>query len=425
MTRVVKKAITLPEKISSLLKKGVRMTNPFSVEVGDEVTLENIAGSLTIYGAARICGENTLIAEDVQLGYEAPVTLINCQLGPAVELKGGYFADSVFLEKSIMGSNAQVRNGCLLEEETRGNHTVGLKQTILFPFVTLGSLINFCDCLMAGGTSRKNHSEVGSSYIHFNYTPRQDKATASLIGDVPRGVMLKENPIFLGGQGGMVGPVHIDYGTVIPAGIIYRKNTPPTGIIRANSDRPLFGQEFSSGVYGDVRQKFYLNVLYMANLLALKQWYLHVRQEFFRKQKFGAGLYAGAAQVLENAFTERLQQMRLFVQKMETSLPAAEELKKKRLPDNFTRIQKEFLSKWPQIEEYLSMAVEKKLGLKKKETFIKIIQNKALCNNSYLEAIKSLTKVEVKIGSDWLNQIVKGITGHCFTKINILRQKEK
>ncbi len=53
-----------------------------------------------------------------------------------------------------MGLGAEVREGCLLEEETSGAHAVGLKQTILFPFVTLGSLVNFCDCLMAGGTGR-------------------------------------------------------------------------------------------------------------------------------------------------------------------------------------------------------------------------------------------------------------------------------
>jgi len=101
---------------------------------------------------------------------------------------------------------------------------VGLKQTILFPFVTLGSLVNFCDCLMAGGTSKKDHSEVGSSYIHFNYTPEQDKATPSLIGDVPQGVMVNRPPIFLGGQGGAVGPVRIGYGTVVKAGTILRKD---------------------------------------------------------------------------------------------------------------------------------------------------------------------------------------------------------
>ena len=91
-----------------------------------------------------------------------------------------------------MGLGAQVRETCILEEEASGAHCAGIKQTILLPFVTLGSLINFCDCLMAGGTSRQNHSEVGSSYIHFNFTPDGDKTTPSLIGDVPRGVMLAE-----------------------------------------------------------------------------------------------------------------------------------------------------------------------------------------------------------------------------------------
>lgn len=415
MAGVVKKTLTLPQNITSLLKKGVRMANPFSVEMSDEVNLENIAGSLIIYGAARICGENTLIAEDVKLGQEAPVTLTNCQLGKAVELKGGYFADSVFLEKAAMGSNAQVRSGCLLEEESGGNHTVGLKQTILFPFVTLGSLINFCDCLMAGGTSRKNHSEVGSSYIHFNYTPGQDKATASLIGDVQRGVMLQEKPIFLGGQGGMVGPRQIDYGTVIPAGIICRKDMFPQGHVRASADY------YSPGVQGDIRRKFYLNVLYMANLLALKQWYLHVRSVFFRKQKFGAGLYAGANLVLVGALAERLKQMRLFVSAMEASLPASVQRNKKRLPDNVVRRQRDLLFKWPQIEAHLCSAVEEELGPKKKESFIKIIQKQSAHNNSYLEAIKSLTPSEAKIGSDWLNQIVTGITGHCLPKTDALR----
>ncbi len=420
MAGAAKKAGTLPQNISILLKKGVRMTNPFSVEISDEVNLENIAGSLIIYGAARICGENTLIAEDVKLGYEAPVTLINCRLGRAVELKGGYFAESVFLDKAVLGSNAQVRDGCLLEEGARGNHTVGLKQTILFPFVTLGSLINFCDCLMAGGTSRENHSEVGSSYIHFNYTPRQDKATASLIGDVPRGVMLKEKPIFLGGQGGMVGPRQIDYGSVIPAGVICRKDIFAAGSLRASADYFLPGQELMPGFNDDLRRKYYLNVLYMANLLALKQWYLHVRQEFFRKQKFGAGLYAGAHIVLTDAFAERVKQMRSFVRARETALPAAAAVKKKSLPDNLVRTQRELLLKWPQIEAYLCSAVEEKLGLKKREAFIKIIQKKSSRNHSYLEAIKSLPPAQAKIGSDWLNQVVAGITGRCFPKTDIL-----
>ena len=197
------------EKIQLLMEKGVEIPNPLMVDIGEEVDIERVSGDgVVIYAGCKIYGKKTLIMPGTKLGYEGPVTIENCQIGSNVELKGGFFCNSVFLEKANMANGAQVRGACILEEEANGAHMVGLKQTILFPFVTLGSLINFCDCLMAGGTSRRNHSEVGSSYIHFNYTPNQDKATASLIGDVPRGVMLNQRPIFLGGvREALLGPL--------------------------------------------------------------------------------------------------------------------------------------------------------------------------------------------------------------------------
>ncbi len=57
------------------------------------------------------------------------------------------------------------------EEESSGAHAAGLKQAILFPFIILGRPVNFCDCLMGGGTNRRNHIEVGSPFIHFNDSP--------------------------------------------------------------------------------------------------------------------------------------------------------------------------------------------------------------------------------------------------------------
>ena len=193
-------------KIEKLIEKGVKINRPTSVEIGDEVDVDRIsADGVVIYAGCKIFGAETLILPGAKLGYEAPVTVDNCQVGPDVELKGGYFNQAVFLEKARLGLGSHIREATILEEQAVVAHTVGLKHTILFPFVTLGSLINFCDCLMAGGTSRKNHSEVGSSYIHFNFTPSQDKATASLIGDVPGGVMLNRQPIFLGG----CAPTHV------------------------------------------------------------------------------------------------------------------------------------------------------------------------------------------------------------------------
>jgi bifunctional UDP-N-acetylglucosamine pyrophosphorylase/glucosamine-1-phosphate N-acetyltransferase len=215
------------KKVRLLIEKGVNIPNPLSVDIGEEVDIARISGDgVVIYGGCKVYGKKTLIMSGARLGYEGPVTIEECHIGPNVELRGGSFCNSVFLQDANMGYGAEVRDACILEEQANGAHVVGLKHTILFPFVTLGSLINFCDCLMAGGTSRRNHSEVGSSYIHFNYTPNQDKATPSLIGDVPRGVMLNQSPIFLGGQGGLVGPSRLGYGTVIAAGVIYRGDCP-------------------------------------------------------------------------------------------------------------------------------------------------------------------------------------------------------
>jgi UDP-N-acetylglucosamine/UDP-N-acetylgalactosamine diphosphorylase len=425
MIKKIKQNAILPEKVICLLKKGVRMTAPFSVEISDEVDPERISGSSTIYGAARIYGKDTLIAKNVKLGYEAPVTLIDCQVGPDAELRGGYFTHSVFLNKATMGGNAQVRSGCLLEEEAGGNHCVGLKQTILFPFVQLGSLVNFCDCLMAGGTSRRNHSEVGSSYIHFNYTPQQDKATASLIGDVPRGVMLREQPIFLGGQGGIVGPVQIDYGTVIPAGIICRRDFKSEGILWLPSPAHEKRKEFPAGSGGDISRKVNNNIAYVANLLALMQWYRYVRCEFFAKEENGDALYAGAYNILEEAIAERIRQLRLFAQNMEKTLAVVTKKMKKIYPDSVSGTQKQFLQDWPQMEAYLSDNGEEKIGMKKREAFVKIMQN--LCNrgNSYLEAVQLLTPQQVQQGTGWLKDITENIITECIKNSHAHRQKEK
>ncbi|MCP3951671.1 MAG: hypothetical protein GY697_05550, partial [Desulfobacterales bacterium] len=141
------------EKVRALLKKGVTISNPESVCIGSEVDLDRITGEdVVLYPGCRIYGEDTLILAGARIGYEAPATIDNCYVGPRVSLNGGFFTGAVFLEGAGCGSGAHVRAGTIFEEQARCAHTVGLKQTILFPFVTLGSLINFCDIFMSGGT---------------------------------------------------------------------------------------------------------------------------------------------------------------------------------------------------------------------------------------------------------------------------------
>lgn len=305
------------QKISALIAKGVSIPNPLTLDIGDDVNIDNISGTdVVLYPGTRLYGAQTVISAGVVLGREGTVTVDNCQIGPQVELKGGSFINSVFLEKSSMGPGAQVREACILEEEVSCAHCVGLKQTILFPFVTLGSLINFCDCFMAGGTSRLDHSEVGSSYIHFNFTPDGNKTTPSLIGDVPRGVLLDQKAIFLGGQGGMVGPLQIGYGNTVAAGSILRKDALAEDklIIASAPPAAVFDYERSSAA--GIARIIGHNFTYLANLCALDEWYCHVRKIFFEKQEFGELMYSGALEKLRMAKQERIMRLQAMVEKI-------------------------------------------------------------------------------------------------------------
>ena len=401
------------------MEKGVRIPNPSSVDIGEDVSLDRISGDgVWIYSGSRIYGRFTLIGRGARLGCEAPVTLEDCQLGANVTLNGGFCKSSVFLDHAVSGSGAQIREGCILEDEANTAHTVGLKQTILFPFVTLGSLINFCDCFMAGGTNRKNHSEVGSSYIHFNYTPNQDKATPSLIGDVPEGVMLNQNPIFLGGQGGLVGPVRIGYGAVTAAGTICRRDYPQGGVVIAENAGTGSEEAFTPGLYRDIGRKVRNNVIYIANLLALRQWYLHIRRPFFKGREHGDELFTGVMDKLDLALKERLKRFRDFSEKMDTSIRIAEKVLSAGDREVILIRQRELLANWPAMERCLTDGRESDSGTKERNDFLHHIETELEKGSAnYIKTIQRLSDRGVSTGTEWLRQVVDQTTGRVLEQI--------
>jgi UDP-N-acetylglucosamine/UDP-N-acetylgalactosamine diphosphorylase len=318
------------ETVARLIEKGVSVPNPLSLDIGPDVDPERISeDGVTIFPGCRIYGAKTVVSASTRLGAEGPVTLDDCRLGPRVDLRAGSFANAVFLAGSSMGPGAHVREGSLLEEEANGAHCVGLKQTILFPFVTLGSLINFCDCLMAGGTSRRDHSEVGSSYIHFNFTPDGDKTTASLFGDVPRGVMLDQRPIFLGGQGGAVGPVRVGYGAVVAAGAILRADVAEDGTFVVPAPPEERRRPVTPYAYRQLPRIVANNVTYLANLVALRRWYQGVRRPFFEAQHLGPLVYEGALEMLALAVGERTKRLTSMVERVAPDDPARAQLRER------------------------------------------------------------------------------------------------
>lgn len=377
----------ITKKIEELLKKGVVIPDPHNVQVGDEVDTGRISGKgVVIYPGSKIYGNSVLILENVKIGYEGPVTIENCQVGPEVNLKSGYFKEAVFLKGANLGSGSHVREGTILEEEASIAHTVGIKQTILFPYVILGSLINFCDCFMSGGTGRKDHSEVGSSYIHFNYTPGQDKATPSLLGDVPNGVMLKQKPIFLGGQGGLVGPCRLAFGTTVAAGAICRKDELRSGRLIFGGPAKAGNVPYMPGDNRNIKRILTNNIIYIANLIALDHWYSHIRQQFI-SDEFPDALLGGLKERLKSAVSERIKRLKEFYE--------------------INNLIESETGKWSEFENSFISGDRIEETIPLRDFFLEIIAAGIMkSGKDYLTVIKNLKDEESNIGTEWLQKIV-------------------
>jgi len=398
-----------PTIVQELTRRGVVIRQPASVDVDSSIRADRIAPGVILHAGCRLKGKETSIGPGCVLGEEGPVTIDNCQLGSDVALKGGFFSGSVFLSGASCGSCAHVRPATLFEEQASCAHSVGLKQTLLMPYVTLGSLINFCDVLMAGGMDRKHHSEVGSSYIHFNFTAHGDKATASLVGDVPRGVMLDQPPIFLGGQGGLVGPTRLEYGTIIAAGTICRRDvTKPGRLVFGETGRTVREYPYEGGAYGDVSRILANNLAYLGNLHALLQWYTDVRPLFLQGSTFDAACCRGAQSALRRMIGERVSRITDLSERMAKSIALAEKRSSKAAAEGPYALQKNLHQRWPKVADKFESTPAGAMRLKDRDALLAAF-DKRTKGAPYPEAIKALSASAKTSGTAWLQSIVDSV----------------
>jgi len=268
----------LEQRLADLAARGVTILDPRQTYVAEDVVPARICEGAVLHPGTRLSGARLFVGPRAQVGTEGPATLIDAALGEGAQVASGYVHGAVLLAGAKVGANAHLRPGTLLEEQVSTAHCVGLKHTILLAYVTLGSLINFCDCLMAGGTSRRDHSEVGSGFIHFNFTPwgkRGDKATPSLFGNVVDGVFLDQRRIFLGGSAGVIGPRRVGFGAITGAGQVVRRDV-DNGQLALQPLRALT-REVDRSQLDSLAPRLERNLEYIAQLTALQAWYRGVR----------------------------------------------------------------------------------------------------------------------------------------------------
>ena len=309
-----------------LINKGVKIIDPRQTYVSEDVSIDRIYKGSTLFPGTRLSGSKTLIGSFAKIGTEGPAVINDSIISAHAEVASGYITEATLLPKARAGANSHFRQGTLLEEEASTAHSVGLKQSILMYSVTLGSLINFCDILISGGCSRVNHTEVGSGFIHFNFTPwgkNGDKATPSLIGNVTDGVFLDQERIFLGGLSGIVGPISIDFGALTIAGQVIRKPIVGSTIFsqtgnEINKDWTPSEYKLSSEHLEKVREN---NIAFITELYALLEWYSKIRlkRSDMQKDTEMSLVIIGAIDTIQTCINERVNRYNDFAKEWSLS----------------------------------------------------------------------------------------------------------
>ena len=362
----------LEARLDLLEAKGVTIIDRRQTYLDEAIDESRICRGAVLYPGTRLVGARTFVGPGAKVGIEGPAVLVNTIIGKDSEVASGYLNEAVMLRNARVGSNAHIRVGTLMEEESSTAHAVGLKHTVLMSFVTMGSLINFCDGLISGGKSRREHTEVGSGFIHFNYTPRGksgDKATPSLIGDVVHGVFLRQQRIFLGGLSGIVGPQKVGFGSFTIAGQVLRREVPSNRVV---GDVPRKVDRESYAPTEAPSRILKLNLEYIGQLTALQTWYREVRLARIPASREYAHIRVvtrAALELLSVCIDERVERLRQFLEERGLPIPCL----------SFT-------------------SPPCPLSIEARHPYF-----------DHIEWIMDLSQIEVEKGASWLRSIVDGI----------------
>ena len=270
-------------RIEKLVAKGVCIPAPESVVIGEDVNLDNIEADVVIGPATTVSGAETMIGSGTKI--TGCATIKNCLIGRNCGLAPGEYADSVLLDGCSTVGWARVRGNSAWEEGSNCAHNVDTKTTVLAYKSTLGSLINFCNVLMLGGTSPRLEvgSEVGSGTINFNFLPYGATVGALIKPSTVVGSMdspflaCKGAPtryVFIGGHTSIVGPVVLGLGTVVAAKTrvnpgIYE---PDKLIAGGNIQETLIRDADRVRILKDITDKYVILVRQVATAAGFRKW---------------------------------------------------------------------------------------------------------------------------------------------------------
>ena len=345
----------------------------------------------------------SVIGPGATIGAQGPVSLRQSWVGPQTILGMGVAEEAVFLGREHSGAppttgvGFRIRKGSLYEEGACSGQHTDTKMTLLMPWVTLGSNINFCDVLLAGGTGDLpgQFSEVGSGTIHFNFTIRGDKATASLLGNVCEGVFLRSERLFIGGNCSLLGPLLAEFGAFSAAGVRLPRQL-ASGLNLGTAH--LSGHKnYDPRCFPNLCWIVSTQLQFFGELVALFHWYDQVRARI-AMNTFQESLYRQGQYVIQRNLEERIAQLQLLTELVAENQSHSEQV----LPETKLKDQRAWLRGWAQRQEQLqSYASTPNLA---PESLLRELVD---AEGTYTRRIQQLSLATVEVGQQWLEGIAK------------------
>ncbi len=209
----------------------------------------------------------------------------------------------------------------------------------------------------------------------------------------------------------MVGPRRLGFGTAITAGTICRSDCPEGGKLIFGQQRKTGRFNFHPAIYHSINRRTVNNIIYIANLSALRQWYLHVRSLFFRGDPLTEELYRGALNKLDLAVAERVKRFGALAAKMPDSIEACRELDRGKDFETLIVRKRELYKNWAKIERALKDGRDVEGDESRRDPFLDRVSRARKENGGdYVATIQKLEPAWSEKGSIWLQGIVDGIT---------------
>ena len=206
--------IAMNKKIEEVLSNGVRIVNPSTVYIEDDVTIE----------AGSIIGPNVQLLGKTRIGknvtFEGSAYLIDTVVEAGASIKFGVRAESAFIgSESSVGPFAHLRPDAKLGKEAKVGNFVEIKKA------TLGDGAKASHLSYIGDAEVGANANIGAGTITCNYDGYKKSKTVIGAG------------AFIGSNSSLVAPVKIGDGAIVGAGSVITKDVTNDALAVERSDQ--------------------------------------------------------------------------------------------------------------------------------------------------------------------------------------------